>query len=376
MKTKQMKGIDTRCAWEQSIIRRYRKLIMGGPRDLNLLDEVSEREGVRVFHLMDYQDVAVYILDETSLMVTGSFEDLVGCVTLAMALERDWFTIVSSSGGNLGTALAHYAAQSGVEAYSFQPTPALTYLDSSFFELDIIHLYGVEIPVLTRRCALRFARELEEVFGYSPLVPRPAWRYAAYQCLGYFLIEYMTNQEMKFSWIAQTTSAGFGPIGIYQSLRKVLANGLIERLPSFLCIQQEANCRAYEEWTGEKVKKQGKLLLPKLFDPDPNRTFRTFGELFGLLRQSNGTINTISQQEFDHYITAEVIELFSQNNVCLTLDAVGKPIHKAGLMALAGILKAIDQGVIQAGPVLCCLTEGTQPLAQPAVPERIIFPPL
>ena len=79
-----------------------------------------------------------------------------------------------------------------------------------------------------------------------------------------------------------------------------------------------------------------------------------------LVRASQGSVATVSAAEFGSSITSEVIELFCDKGVALMVDEHDRPMHKAGLVALVGAMKAIETGVITEGPVLCCLTEGTQ----------------
>jgi HAD superfamily hydrolase (TIGR01549 family) len=47
-----------------------------------VLKNVSIQEGERIFYLMDYRGVPIYILDETTLMETGTFEALVAIISI------------------------------------------------------------------------------------------------------------------------------------------------------------------------------------------------------------------------------------------------------------------------------------------------------
>ena len=46
-----------------------------------------------------------------------------------------------------------------------------------------------------------------------------------------------------------------------------------------------------------------------------------------------------------------------------------------GLMALAGTLKAIDQGIITQGPILHCMCDGVRPVTRAAQASAIINGP-
>lgn len=358
---------------EKSLVLRYWGFQNDTHATLAALEQVSQREGVRVIRLTEYRGVSVDILDLTSLMATRTFEDLVAVLTAAVCLDRGWPTIVISSGGNLAAAVADYAARAGIEVYAFLPRRSLASLDRSHFSAPAVHLYGVAAPALTRPRALAFARELEPQLGYQPMVPLPSWRYRAFRCLGYYLMEQVLERRLEpVTWISQTVSAGFGPLGIYQILRQFRQpDAILSALPRLLCVQQAGNCRAFELWSGQRCASQPSLLIPKLFDSNPDRTFGTYRDLFSLVRESDGQFTTVDEPEFRRYITPEVIGQLADHGISITLDGSGWPVHRAGLVCLAGVLKAIDNGVITHGHALVSLTEGTQPVTEPAASMSI-----
>jgi hypothetical protein len=185
-------------------------------------------------------------------------------------------------------------------------------------------------------------------------------------------------QEEKFDWLIQMISAAFGPIGIYRVLYHY-AHELEER-PSFLGIQQEMNCPMFRAWRKketeiqpESIPSTEQLLTRVMYDVRP-RSYRTYGSLYHLLTETGGDLATINHDEYIDFITQRfngkgILELLLEKGIEITTN--GKEVvEKTGLIALAGTIKAIDQGRIPKGKkVLCCLTSGVSQADGKANPE-------
>ena len=118
--------IDVRYAPEESIVARYRNAFtFGEPEEdreyKQLLLETSLREGARVFPLLKYRGVDIHILDESSLMHTGTLKSIDGCITTAKCKLRGYERVVFESGGNTGTALTEYGQKAKLETFLFVP---------------------------------------------------------------------------------------------------------------------------------------------------------------------------------------------------------------------------------------------------------------
>ena len=111
--------VDPEYTPEMSIVARYRNAFtFGAPEEdarfKDLLLETSLREGARVFPLFPYRGVDIHILDESSLMHTGTLKSIDGCITLAQCKRRGYERVVFESGGNTGTALTEYGHKAGL----------------------------------------------------------------------------------------------------------------------------------------------------------------------------------------------------------------------------------------------------------------------
>src|SRR5919106_5567919 len=80
-------AIDPRWEASQSVVLRYRHVVrLESAEDddvhlKTLFEKTSIREGMRVVPLFVHRDVEVSVLDETSLMHTGTLKSIDGCVT-------------------------------------------------------------------------------------------------------------------------------------------------------------------------------------------------------------------------------------------------------------------------------------------------------
>lgn len=375
------KYIDHASGRESSIVCRYRNAVQLDDRPEHdsvlkkYLLESSISEGAHIVQLMTYKDVAIYILDETSKMATGSLKSIDGCLTTAFSRMEGLESVVFESGGNTGSALTQYGQKAGLETFFFCPLDNIDLLDSMLFHNRKAHLVGVE----DRRRLKEFTNLFAGTAGIRH-VPEKSWRNAAAMFRGLFILEHLLAGR-KFDWLSQAISAGFGPIGIYSVLKTYQAE--IQVLPRFLGIQQEVNCPMFELWKcnspGNKMagkKKEEKLLTRVMYDETP-QSYKTFEDLQQLLLLTRGDMLTVNGDEFDSCMPpfvkyGDIIKLLFSQGITISVRS-GHILEKTGLMALAGTLKAIDTGIIQSGgSVLCCLTSGVSRADSHAQPEMII----
>jgi len=340
-----------------------------------VLPENSIREGVRVVPLPTYKGVAIHVLDETSGMATGSLKSIDGCLTTSLCRVEGIGRVAFESGGNTGSALTRYGRNAGLETFFFCPCDNVDLLDSRLFRGGRAHLVGVEDRGRVKELAALFAKTA----GIRQ-VPEKSWRYAAGMFRGLFILEHMLTAG-GFDWISQTVSAAFGPIGIYGVL-KTFRDELRE-LPRFLGIQQEANCPMFRAWKPEAAarldkagREQGRLLTRIMYDDSPD-THKTYRDLHELLKLTRGDLLTVNGEEFDSRLEPSpecgpILEVLRSCGIAISLRS-GQVIEKAGVIALAGTMKAVDDGTIRAGSrVLCCLTGGVSDADGLARPELVV----
>lgn len=362
-----------------SIVGRYRNAFtFGGPdedaRFKETLLQTSIREGARVFPLTTYRGVDIHILDESSLMHTGTLKSIDGCFTLAQCRLRGYTRVVFESGGNTGTALTEYGRKAGLETFLFVPEENLPLLDSRVFAPETAHLISVAEPGWVKEAA-------RSVVGLNGIrhIPEVAWRYQASMFRGFFVLECILTHG-SFDWLAQTISAAFGPIGIYRVLAGFLREA--DAVPRFLGFQQAANCPMYHAWksksrTLEAARPEPRIgdeLLSKVMYDVAPYTYGTYSDLKDVLTSTRGDLATVDHAEFsalfDRRLGGEgVLELLEARGFRV-YRRDGEIVDRTGLIALAGTLKEIDRGRIEKGSrVLCCLTSGTAVADGRAEPE-------
>jgi len=356
-------SIDTKYPPETSIVLRYRNAFMFGRQEedsrfKDLLKSTSIQEGSRIFFLLNYKDVGISAMDETSLMYTNTLKSIDGCITTARCKLLGYDRVVMETGGNTGSALTAYGTHAGLETFCFIPRENLCLLNSKFFNSRKAHLLSVKDPGLVKECAQQFGKR----YGLKH-IPETPWRFEASRFRGLRILEHVLQGNENFDWITQTISAGFGPIGIYWSFQHLGKNN--GRVPRFLGIQQEANCPMYRAWKTRrrnlrpfKIDSTSRLLSPVMYDVQPH-TYGTYGDLLALLKETKGALCTINHSEFAAFMDRDlggrgILALLKEHGI-----EIGEVKERTGLIALAGTLKEIDAGNIRKGSrVLWCLNSG------------------
>ena len=221
--------IDFKYGADESILLRYMNAFKFETIDHDNLQykewlkKASIQEGARIFFLLNYHEVDVYILDETSLMHTKTLKSIDGCVSTAKCKLKGYNQIVFESGANTGTALTEYGQKAGLETYFFIPERNLSLLNSEIFSSKKAHLLSVQDPRLLKQAVRAFA-DLNRVKH----VPEVEWRYEAAMFRGLFILEHMMANQL-FDWLTQAISSAFGPIGIYNVLASIIHYNVLKR---------------------------------------------------------------------------------------------------------------------------------------------------
>lgn len=350
--------IDESFSAEESVVLRYRKLHsfqIGLPE----LAASSIREGCRVFPFMRYRAVEISLLDAVSLSATGTFKAIDACVVSALAKQAGITKCALASGGNTGFARARYAERLGIETYWFYPADNEYLIPAEARTAKGIHLFPIEDPGKVKAACNGFVATHPDV----ALIP-VEWKTSSFESLGGFIAE-KSVELGGFDWVAQTVSAAFAPLAYCRVLKQLVHTGVLAKKSRFLGVQQQENCFMYKAW--KKHEQQGPiattndLLLPVIFDTEPH-TYRTQEQFFSLLREHQGDLNTISREEFGEFEsnfvpTHGLIAALRSNGVPVKV-AEGRLQERAGFVALAGVLKAIDAGEIAPGSRVLSVLSG------------------
>ena len=245
-------GIDPQTSAEQSVILRLCRRHWPRPAwRAKDLAATSQREGMRLVELASYRGVGIVLLDESTAMRTGTYKSLDGCISTALCRLQGIRRAVMSSGANGGIALTDYAARTGLETFFFCPASTLYKIGAGQFQRPQAHLIAVDGPDRrVKEAARQFAGLLE-----LPIIPPLEWRMLSASCRGLFLAEQIQSRGRHISWFVQTVCAAYGPIGIYQTFRRLVAGGQLEAgaVPRFLGVQQAGLSPLVDAWTAQRT---------------------------------------------------------------------------------------------------------------------------
>jgi len=368
--------IDPKYKAEDSLLLRYHKAVSGDDLDKKDLEGVSLKEGARIQKLIDHKGVSVYINDESTLMSGGTYKALEACLGMALCKKRGYKKVAFSSGANIGSSLTIYGERSGIETFFFHPTSTDHQLDGALFSSGGAHLISVDKPEKeVKKAALLFAEK-----AGIPHIPEIEWRLRATAMRAFFVFESILNEHMKFDWITQTVCAGYGPIGFYNAVQRLLSEGVIEKehVPKFLGVQQEVLSPMVKAWQSKHdhilsrdvTAASGELLAPTLYNTNPEASYPM---LYKHLVDFGGQLFPVSREDFNTFLPL-LMEKLPGIGINLTMRNTGgkeEILEKAGLIGICGTLKAIEDGILKKGDiVLSFLTGGASKYSgKQAVPE-------
>jgi hypothetical protein len=211
-------------------------------------------------------------------------------------------------------------------------------------------------------------------------VPQIEWRFisAGYRAL--FVSEAMQQMSRGFSWFTQSVCAGYGPIGFYRLLTTLSSSGKIRNdwVPKFLGIQQAGLSPIVSAWNQQydslppltTDRWSEASIEPTLYNVHPSQTYPLLRDL---LSTYGGSMMDVRYAEFDDYARTFSEMLLGIGIELTTMQHNGENVvrEKAGLLAGAGTLKAIDEGrITPSESVLISLTGGAGPkFKNQATPE-------
>jgi hypothetical protein len=361
--------IDPTVPARHSILRRYAPSMSWLRLGLRLSKEAlalaSVQEGAELYTLAMYRGVKIVVCDESSFMLTGTYKDLDACLIAAIAQEAGLTEVVLSSGGNLGYALAVYAARTDLDVFFFHPKTTGYKLDASALS-KVIQITVDRPEKEVKALAAAFAA----MYGIM-LVPDIRWRLAASACRAMFILEQSKALDIRVDSIAQVMCAGYGPAGIYGCFSELIREKLLapRNVPRFVGFQQAANSPMVQAWQAgsREIKaehinaKPDEYLEPGLYNTDPGTNYTRLADM---LKWFGGRINSVDASDYEKH-APRIVDWFAQQGYEFTkIPGTNEILEKTGLLTGVGICSAIDQGHIAEGEtVLYLLTGGMRKLS-------------
>ena len=328
---------------------------------------VSIAEQVRILDsVIEYRDVGIDLLDESSMMRTATFKAPLAAVAVAQALRDRRRRFVTVSAGNTAEAMAAYAVPHGMECFLFVTGISHYKLDSHFLNHPCVHLFELDVPEQQlKQIGAEFGRQMQ-----LGMLPAPEHQLNANKLRALYLAEEYERGRRWYDWTVQSISGGFGPIGFYKGMEELVVNGRwpADEIPSFLGVQQEGNCPLTPN--GAATGSAGvPLIEPTLYATRPSGA----AELRRMTRHyGGGFVKVGNRSYFDR--EKQLLDMLAAHGLAVgrSLFTPEQPlVERSGLLALLGALEAVDQGMIPRGSrVLVCFTGGCSPdLREPVQPE-------
>ncbi|MEW5865283.1 MAG: threonine synthase [Bacillota bacterium] len=286
----------------------------------------------------------LFIKDETR-EPTGSFKDRPIAVATTKALEFGVDTVVTSSSGNAGAAVAAYAAKAGLRCVVVVPSTTST------GKLTQMVMCGAEVISVdgSSSDAFRFAQSAAKERGWlniSTTFLNP------YPIEGNKTVAYEMAEQLGWrvpDWVIVPIGAGPLLVGIFKGFEELNRFGLVFGLPRMVGVQAEGcapifrafeeNRSVVEEWTSRPATIAGGIADPLVgYRNDGTYTLRT-------IRRSGGLALAVSDEEI------------MEAAVCVG-KTEGLFVEPTAAAAIAGAKRLIDSSRIQKTQTMVCLVTG------------------
>ena len=294
----------------------------------------------------------VWLKDE-SRNPTASFKDRASAVVVARAGEIGAEIVVTASTGNAGAALAGMAAAVGQKAIIFAPKSAPP------AKVAQLLIYGAKVVLvdgtyddafnLTVRAAAEFGWYCRNT-GYNPFTTEGK-KTAAFEIWEWWREEHRTwhedgNPLDSHPPLTVFVSVGDGNIisGIHKGFKDLLALGWINRIPRLIGVQAEGSAaiaNAFHAGVERIVPVSAKTIADSISVDLPRDGVRAVRAA----RETGGTYVTVSDEEILKAIAA--------------LGPLGIFAEPAGATSYAGLVKAVEQGIVSEEDPIVVLNTGS-----------------
>lgn len=281
---------------------------------------------------------ALYIKDD-GLNPTASLKDRASAVAVAKALELGYDTIACSSTGNAASSLAGNAARMGVKAVIFVPerAPEGKVAQLMIFGAKVISVQG------NYRETFELSRAAIDKYGYynrnagiNPTLTEGKKTVALEiaEQLGWFVTD----------WVAVSVGDGCTIGGVYNGFHDLYELGFIERIPKILGVQSTSCCPFVD------AARENRDLIPAeentLADSIAVGVPRNPKKALRAVSASNGAWIAVSDEDI----------LATMGILGCSEGVFGEP---AGVTATAGVMKAVQQGIIKPNETVTTISTGS-----------------
>ena len=319
-------------------IWRYEDLLPvtpGGPRPKLRVGGTPIYRARRLAEEIGLSDVFV---KDDGVNPTASLKDRASAVAVAMALEAGAEVISCSSTGNAASSCAGCAASVGLPAVIFVPerAPAGKLAQLRIFNAIVIRVRG------SYRDAFNLSREAIGRYGWYN-------RNAAinpYMVEGKKTVSFEICEELGSAlpdWVVVSVGDGCTVAGVWKGFRELHNIGVIPRTPRILGVQAEGSNPISVSFRTQMPMQPGHedTIADSIAVGEPRNPVKAVNAV----RDSGGTMIDVSDEEI----------LSAMRLLGRTAGVFGEP---AGVAGLAGLARAVREGIIDSSDSACAIVTG------------------
>ncbi|MCX8154141.1 MAG: threonine synthase, partial [Candidatus Bathyarchaeota archaeon] len=272
---------------------------------------------------------------------TGSFKDRGMTVGVTKAVELGVKSVICASTGNTSASLAAYAAKAGLQCAVLIPTGKIAYgklSQAMIYGAKVIQVRGNFDQAL--EIVLKLSEEHRTVYLLNSVNP---FRIEGQKSLGYEICDQL-NQEAPDRVIVPVGNAG-NISAIWKGFKEFHALGLVKGLPKMTGIQAAGAAPI-----AHAVKTGSDTIVP-VAAPETIATAIRIGapvswkKALNAIYESKGTAETVTDEEI-------------LNAQKLLARIEGLFVEPASASSIAGLIKLVENGVIDGDERVVCVTTG------------------
>jgi threonine synthase len=272
---------------------------------------------------------------------TGSFKDRGMTVGVTKAVELGVKSVICASTGNTSASLAAYAAKAGLRCAVLIPSGKIAY-----GKLSQAMIYGAKVIQIKGNfdesldAVLKLSEKHRSIYLLNSINP---FRIEGQKSLGYEIIDQL-NRQAPDRIIVPVGNAG-NISAIWKGFTEFKELDLIETLPKMTGIQAAGSAPI-----ATAIKNGSETIVPVL-TPETVATAIRIGapvswkKAMNAIRESRGTAETVTDEEI----------LNAQKMLARTEGLFVEP---ASASSIAGLIKLIENGVIDSDERIVCVTTG------------------
>ncbi|RLF06104.1 MAG: threonine synthase [Thermoprotei archaeon] len=337
----ELSDVDLRSLWSKRLfgVWRYRELL---PVTSN--SPVTLNEGGTGLHQCNRLSAIlnafnIYIKNEGE-NPTGSFKDRGMTFGVTRAVELGSKIVVCASTGNTSASLAAYAAKAGLHCIVLVPSGKV-----ALGKLAQALVHGAHVVLVKGNFdyALRVVRKLCASYPLYLLNSINPYRLEGQRTLAYEVYEQLGYRAPDVVIVPVGNAGNIS--AIWKGFKELKLLGLTDKVPRMIGVQAEGAAPL------AKTLQENSADLIRISNPETVATAIRIGspvnwkKAIRAVRESKGSILTVSDDEI----------LKAQR---LLASTEGLFVEPASAASIAGLAKAMDQGLIDRGEIIVCVATG------------------